>query len=68
MALGVTMLLPTEDRLSVSKEQAEATIAYAMGGRAAEELVFGHFTTGASDDIRKSTDIARKMVCQCGHE
>lgn len=66
MALGVTMLLPAEDRLSMSKEQAEATIAYAMGGRAAEELVFGHFTTGASDDIKKATQIARKMVCNWG--
>ncbi len=37
-----------------------------MGGRAAEEIVFGHFTTGASDDIKKATDIARKMVCQWG--
>jgi len=65
-ALGVTMLLPPEDRLSLSKEQAEGTIAYAMGGRAAEELVFEHFTTGASDDIKKATDIARKMVCSWG--
>ncbi len=66
MALGVTMLLPAEDRLSLSKEQCEGTISYAMGGRAAEEVVFGHFTTGASDDIKKATDIARKMVCQWG--
>jgi len=66
MALGVTMLLPEEDRLSLSKKQAEATIAYAMGGRAAEELIFGHYTTGASDDIKKATSIARKMVCQWG--
>ena len=41
-------------------------IAYAMGGRAAEELMFSQRTTGASDDINKATDIARKMVCQWG--
>jgi cell division protease FtsH len=66
MALGVTMLLPSEDRLSMSKNQAIATITYAMGGRAAEEIIFDHFTTGASDDIKKATNIARKMVCSWG--
>ncbi len=65
-ALGVTILLPTEDRLTVSKEYAEGMIAYAMGGRAAEEVVFGHQTTGAGDDIEKATGIARKMVCSWG--
>ena len=65
-ALGVTMTLPEEDRLSLSKEYAEGMIAYAMGGRAAEELIFSHRTTGASDDINKATEIARKMVCQWG--
>ncbi len=65
-ALGVTILLPAEDRLSTSKEQAEAMIAYAMGGRAAEELVFNHYTTGASNDIKKATEIARSMVCKWG--
>ena len=65
-ALGVTILLPTEDRLSMSKEYAEGMIAYAMGGRAAEEIVFGHTTTGAGNDIQKATDIARKMVCNWG--
>jgi cell division protease FtsH len=65
-ALGVTVLLPDEDRVTMSKEQAEGIIAYAMGGRAAEELIFGHYTTGAGDDIKKSTDIARKMVCNWG--
>ena len=65
-ALGVTMTLPEEDRLSLSKEYAEGMIAYAMGGRAAEELIFKHRTTGASDDINKATEIARKMVCQWG--
>jgi cell division protease FtsH len=65
-ALGVTVLLPEEDRVTMSKEQAEGIIAYAMGGRAAEELIFGHYTTGAGDDIKKATDIARKMVCNWG--
>lgn len=65
-ALGVTILLPTEDRLSMSKEYAEGMIAYAMGGRAAEEVVFGHTTTGAGNDLQKATDIARKMVCNWG--
>ena len=65
-ALGVTILLPTEDRLSMSKKYAQGMIAYAMGGRAAEEIVFDHFTTGASNDLQKATDIARKMVCQWG--
>lgn len=65
-ALGVTVLLPAEDRLTITRQYAEGMIAYAMGGRAAEELVFGHQTTGAGDDIDKATDIARKMVCTWG--
>jgi cell division protease FtsH len=65
-ALGVTVMLPTEDRLTLTKEYAEGMIAYAMGGRAAEELVFHKQTTGAGDDINKATDIARKMVCNWG--
>ncbi len=65
-ALGVTIMLPTEDRLTLTKEYAEGMIAYAMGGRAAEELVFHKQTTGAGDDINKATEIARKMVCHWG--
>jgi cell division protease FtsH len=65
-ALGVTMLLPSEDKFTYSKEQALALIDYALGGRAAEEIVFGHFTTGASDDIKKATSLARRMVCEWG--
>jgi cell division protease FtsH len=65
-ALGVTIMLPTEDRLTITKEYAEGMIAYAMGGRAAEELVFNRQTTGAGDDISKATEIARKMVCNWG--
>jgi cell division protease FtsH len=65
-ALGVTMLLPEEDQLTLSKENVEGMIAYAMGGRAAEEVVFGQMTTGAGNDIEKATAIARKMVCNWG--
>ena len=65
-ALGVTVLLPSDERYSVSKEYAEGMIAYAMGGRAAEELIFSRRTTGAGDDIEKATDIARRMVCNWG--
>ncbi len=65
-ALGVTILLPAEDRYTLTKEYAEGMIAYAMGGRAAEEIVFHQQTTGAGDDIKKATDIARKMVCNWG--
>lgn len=65
-ALGVTMTLPEEDKLTLTKDYATGMIAYAMGGRAAEELIFDHRTTGASDDINKATEIARKMVCQWG--
>jgi cell division protease FtsH len=65
-ALGVTVMLPAEDRYTLTKEYAEGMIAYAMGGRAAEELIFRKQTTGAGDDINKATDIARKMVCNWG--
>jgi cell division protease FtsH len=65
-ALGVTVLLPTDDKHSLTREQAEGMIAYAMGGRAAEEVVFGTTTTGAGNDIEKATNIARKMVCSWG--
>jgi cell division protease FtsH len=65
-ALGVTIMLPEEDRWTMSKEHAEAFILYAMGGRAAEELIFAQKTSGASDDLQKSTSIARKMVCKWG--
>ncbi len=65
-ALGVTQQLPTEDRLSATKEWAEGMIAFCMGGRVAEELIFGHLTTGAGNDIEQATDMARKMVCNWG--
>jgi cell division protease FtsH len=65
-ALGVTMTLPIEDRLSYDEEYMKRTLAKLMGGRVAEELVFNHRTSGASDDIEKATNIARKMVTVYG--
>jgi cell division protease FtsH len=65
-ALGVTWYLPKDDRHNLSKEQAESSIAVALGGRLAEEIIFGQLTTGAGNDIEKATDIARKMVCEWG--
>lgn len=65
-ALGLTQLLPLEDRHSHTKKGLLGHIAMVMGGRAAEHLVFNRFTTGASDDLKKATNLARKMVCQWG--
>ncbi len=65
-ALGVTMLLPEEDRHSHNRRSLLGQITMTMGGRAAEHLVFKRFTTGASDDLKKATELARKMVCQWG--
>jgi len=65
-ALGYTMVLPLEDRYSISRNQLLDQIAYAMGGRVAEEIVFHDPTTGASNDFEKSTKIARQMVTQYG--
>jgi len=66
MALGVTQQLPQDDRHMYSKEYLEGMISVLMGGRAAEEIVFNRFTTGAGNDIERATDIARKMVCSWG--
>ena len=66
MALGVTLQLPIDDRHSYSKAYLEARLATAMGGRAAEEIIFNHLTTGARADIEHATDIARQMVCDWG--
>ena len=65
-ALGVTMLLPEEDRHSHNRRSMLGQITMTMGGRAAEHLVFKRFTTGASDDLKRATELARKMVCQWG--
>ena len=66
MALGLTQTLPEEDRLNYTQEQIFAIIRYAMGGRAAEELIFGHFSTGASNDLQQATNWARQMVTEYG--
>ncbi len=66
MALGLTQTLPEKDSLSYSKTQAENWIAFAFGGRAAEELIFKDFTTGAANDIERATAMARRMVCEWG--
>ena len=63
---GFTMLLPTEDRYLWSKPQFEDTLAYALGGHAAELIIFGEVTTGASNDIERVTKIARSMVTEYG--
>ncbi|GAB4292253.1 MAG: hypothetical protein Kow0098_12030 [Ignavibacteriaceae bacterium] len=65
-ALGVTSYLPVDEKHTYSKEYLEAVITYALGGRAAEKLVFNHYTTGAGNDIEKASSIARKMVCEWG--
>ncbi len=65
-ALGVTSYLPIDEKHTYSKEYLEAVITYALGGRAAEKIIFNHFTTGAGNDIEKATNIARKMVCEWG--
>jgi cell division protease FtsH len=65
-ALGYTLTLPTEDRYLVTKAELLDEIAMIFGGRAAEEIVFGDVTTGASDDIDRASKMARKMVCEWG--
>ena len=67
-ALGVTMFLPEEDRLSYSRERLESQVSSLFGGRIAEELIFGQesVTTGASNDIERATEIARNMVTKWG--
>ncbi|NCV44386.1 MAG: ATP-dependent metallopeptidase FtsH/Yme1/Tma family protein [Actinobacteria bacterium] len=65
-ALGYTMVLPDEDKYSITRNQMLDQLAYTMGGRAAEELVFHDPTTGASNDIEKATALARAMVTQYG--
>ncbi|WP_394150802.1 ATP-dependent zinc metalloprotease FtsH [Vibrio maritimus] len=67
-ALGVTMYLPEQDRVSMSRQHLESMISSLYGGRLAEELIYGKdkVSTGASNDIERATDIARKMVTQWG--
>ncbi len=65
-ALGYTMILPDEDKYSVTRNQLLDQLAYSLGGRAAEELIFHDPSTGASNDIEKATALARAMVTQYG--
>ena len=66
IAGGYTSLLPEEDRMLTSRVQAEARLAFSLGGRTAEEIVFGEVTTGATDDLERATELARRMVTQWG--
>ena len=66
MALGLTQTLPVEDRLNYTESEIYAVIRYAMGGRAAEDIVFDHFSTGASNDLQQATNWARRMVTEYG--
>ncbi|HSE83555.1 MAG TPA: ATP-dependent zinc metalloprotease FtsH [Thermodesulfobacteriota bacterium] len=66
LALGVTQQLPIEDKYTLSKSYLNNMIMVLLGGRAAEEIIFGERTSGAGNDIERATDIARKMVCEWG--
>jgi cell division protease FtsH len=65
-ALGYTIQRPTEDRFLMTREELENKMAVLLGGRAAELIVFNHLSTGAADDLRRVTDIARSMVTRYG--
>jgi len=65
-ALGYTLQLPTEDRYLLTMEDLEDRLAVMLGGRAAEKIVFGMISTGASDDIQRATELARRMVTEFG--
>jgi cell division protease FtsH len=66
MALGVTMQLPEDDKHNYSSDYLDDMIAILLGGRIAEEITIGVITTGAGNDLERSTDLARKMVCEWG--
>lgn len=66
MALGITQTLPEDDQLNLSKSKATNMIAFLFGGRAAEEIIFADYTTGAGNDIERATELARRMVCEWG--
>lgn len=66
MSLGATMVLPQKDRYSQKKKEIQGFLAFAYGGRCAEELFCDDVSTGASDDIRRATELAREMVCHWG--
>jgi cell division protease FtsH len=66
MALGVTMQLPVDDKHNYTREYLNDWIAILLGGRIAEEITFSSMTTGAGNDLERSTEMARKMVCEYG--
>ncbi len=65
-ALGLTWILPTEDRHTLSRQHLVGQLYHLMGGRSAEIIQFGEYTTGASNDIERATNLAHRMVCQFG--
>ncbi len=65
-ALGLTSYLPLEDKYTYTREYLIAMITYALGGRAAEEIIYHEISTGAGNDIERATELARKMVCEWG--
>jgi cell division protease FtsH len=66
MALGLTQQLPIDERHTYTREYLMNNLGILFGGRAAEELVLGHTTTGAGNDLEKATELARRMVCEWG--
>ncbi|HEV3004802.1 MAG TPA: ATP-dependent zinc metalloprotease FtsH, partial [Pirellulales bacterium] len=65
-ALGVTQLLPEEDRLNIGERDLNARLVFAMGGRSAEKLIFDEYSAGAEDDLKRATQLARRMVTHWG--
>lgn len=65
-ALGVTQLLPNEERMNIGESRLHSQLAFMLGGRAAEKLVFNEYTAGAEDDLKRATQIARRMVSRWG--
>ena len=65
-ALGVTQLLPDEERYNIGENRLHSQLAFMLGGRAAEKLVFDEYSAGAEDDLKRATDLARRMVAHWG--
>jgi len=65
-ALGVTQLMPDEDRYNIGEKRLHSQLAFMLGGRAAEKLVFNEYSAGAEDDLKRATQIARRMVTRWG--
>jgi cell division protease FtsH len=65
-ALGVTQLMPDEDRYNIGEKRLHSQLAFMLGGRAAEKLIFNEYSAGAEDDLKRATQIARRMVTRWG--